>query len=198
MRGSIFIGDVAGKGMPAALFMARTKSLIRVVTELTASGGAPADPAAIIARVNTELTQSNDAMMFVTLFFGILSPGGVLLYCNAGHNPPYRIANGKVQPLDGEAGIVLGVEPSAVYRTARVALAPDDRLFLFTDGVTEAFNAAEEAFGEARLETALARAAPTSAAIIEAVTAALAAFVGTAPRSDDVAMLALRRAAVIA
>jgi sigma-B regulation protein RsbU (phosphoserine phosphatase) len=191
-----FIGDVAGKGMPAALFMARTKSLIRVVTELTASSGAPADPAAIIGRVNAELCQSNDEMMFVTLFFAILSPGGVLLYCNAGHNPPYRIADGKVQPLDGEAGIVLGVEPSAVYRTVRAALAPDDRLFLFTDGVTEAFNAAEEAFGEARLEAALAPAADSSAAIIEAVTAALAAFVGTASRSDDVAMLALRRAVI--
>jgi sigma-B regulation protein RsbU (phosphoserine phosphatase) len=120
----------------------------------------------------------------------------VLLYCNAGHNPPYRIADGKVHPLDGEAGIVLGVEPSAVYRTVRAALTPDDRLFLFTDGVTEAFNVAEEAFGEARLEAALAPVVDSSAAIIEAVTAALAAFVGTASRSDDVAMLALRRAVI--
>jgi sigma-B regulation protein RsbU (phosphoserine phosphatase) len=188
-----FIGDVAGKGMPAALFMARAKSLIRVVTELTASAGAPPDPAAIIRRVNAELCQSNDEMMFVTLFFGILSPGGVLLYCNAGHNPPYRVANDKVQPLDGEAGIVLGVEPSAVYQTARVSLAPDDRLFLYTDGVTEAFNASDEPFGEARLEAALARGAPSSAAVVEAVTAAVAAFAGIAPRSDDIAMLALCR-----
>jgi sigma-B regulation protein RsbU (phosphoserine phosphatase) len=188
-----FIGDVAGKGMPAALFMARAKSLIRVVTELTASAGVPADPAAIIRRVNAELCQSNDEMMFVTLFFGILSPGGVLLYCNAGHNPPYRVANDKVQPLDGEAGIVLGVEPSAVYQTARVSLAPDDRLFLYTDGVTEAFNASDEPFGEARLEAALARGAPSSAAVVEAVTAAVAAFAGIAPRSDDIAMLALCR-----
>jgi sigma-B regulation protein RsbU (phosphoserine phosphatase) len=188
-----FIGDVAGKGMPAALFMARAKSLIRVVTELTASAGAPPDPAAIIRRVNAELCQSNDEMMFVTLFFGILSPGGVLLYCNAGHNPPYRVANDKVQPLDGEAGIVLGVEPSAVYQTARVSLAPDDRLFLYTDGVTEAFNASDEPFGEARLEAALARGAPSSAAVVETVAAAVAAFAGIAPRSDDIAMLALRR-----
>jgi sigma-B regulation protein RsbU (phosphoserine phosphatase) len=188
-----FIGDVAGKGMPAALFMARAKSLIRVVTELTASAGAPPDPAAIIRRVNAELCQSNDEMMFVTLFFGILSPVGVLLYCNAGHNPPYRIANGKVRPLDGEAGIVLGVEPSAVYQTARASLAPDDRLFLYTDGVTEAFNASDEPFGEARLEAALARGAPSSAAVVETVAAAVAAFAGIAPRSDDIAMLALRR-----
>jgi len=192
-----FIGDVAGKGMPAALFMARAKSLIRVVTELTASAGAPADPAAIIRRVNAELCQSNDEMMFVTLFFGILSPGGLLLYCNAGHNPPYRIANGKVEPLDGEAGIILGVEPGAVYQTARVSLAPDDQLFLYTDGVTEAFNASDEPFGEARLEAALARGAPSSAAVVETVAAALAAFAGIAPQSDDIAMLALRRAETI-
>ena len=191
-----FIGDVAGKGMPAALFMARAKSLIRVVTELTASAGAPADPAAIIRRVNAELCQGNDEMMFVTLFFGILSPGGVLLYCNAGHNPPYRIADGKVTPLDGEAGIVLGVEPGALYRSARVELMPQDSLFLYTDGVTEAFNASDEPFGEARLEAALARAAPSSAAVVETVAAAVMAFAGAAPRSDDIAMLALRRAEV--
>src|SRR5882757_5473700 len=94
-----FIGDVSGKGMPAALFMARAKSLIRVVTELTARE-APADPAAIITRVNAELCDSNDTAMFVTLFFAVLSPAtGALSYCNAGHNPPYRIAGGTVTPL---------------------------------------------------------------------------------------------------
>src|SRR5882757_632823 len=86
-----FIGDVSGKGMPAALFMARAKSIIRIVTELTSSPNAPADPAAIITRANRELCESNDDVMFVTLFFGILSPTGALTYCNAGHNPPYRV-----------------------------------------------------------------------------------------------------------
>jgi len=73
--------------MPAATVHGAHKSLIRVVTELNASAAAPADPAAIIRRVNASSCQSNDDMMFVTLFFGILSPSGVLLYCNAGHNP---------------------------------------------------------------------------------------------------------------
>jgi sigma-B regulation protein RsbU (phosphoserine phosphatase) len=189
-----FIGDVAGKGMPAALFMARTKSLIRIVTELTARE-APSDPAAIISRVNAELCDSNDAVMFVTLFFGMLSPGGVLSYCNAGHNPPYRMAGGALMPLAEAAGLVLGVDPGGAYRTARVDLAPGEGLFLYTDGVTEAFNLADESFGEARLEAALARPASTSAAIIETVAADVAAFVGDAPRSDDIAMLALRRVA---
>jgi phosphoserine phosphatase RsbU/P len=189
-----FIGDVAGKGMPAALFMARTKSLIRVVTELTAREASP-DPAAIITRVNAELCDGNDAMMFVTLFFGMLSPNGVLSYCNAGHNPPYRIARGALTPLAEAAGLVLGIEPGGVYQSARLELAPDEGLFLYTDGVTEAFNVADEPFGEARLEAALARAAPTSAAMVDAVAADVAAFVGDAPRSDDIAMLALRRVA---
>jgi sigma-B regulation protein RsbU (phosphoserine phosphatase) len=187
-----FIGDVSGKGMPAALFMARAKSLIRVVTELTARA-TPADPAAIITRVNAELCDSNDAMMFVTLFFGVLSARGELTYCNAGHNPPYRIVGGAITPLAEAAGLVLGIEPSVVYRTARAQLASGEGLFLYTDGVTEAFNAAGEPFGEALLEAALARAAPSSAAMIDAVTADVAAFVGSAPRSDDIAMLALRR-----
>jgi sigma-B regulation protein RsbU (phosphoserine phosphatase) len=188
-----FIGDVAGKGMPAALFMARTKSIIRIVTELTSSASAPADPAAIITRVNRELCQSNDAVMFVTLFFGILSPAtGILTYCNAGHNPPYWIKDSKVEPIEDAAGLVLGIEPGAAYQAASVALTPDDRLFLYTDGVTEAFNAADDLFGEPRLEAALIRHAGSCADMVGAVAAAVEAFVGTAPRSDDIAMLALR------
>ena len=109
---------------------------------------------------------------------------------------------------------MLGVEPGALYQSARVELTPQDSLFLYTDGVTEAFNASDEPFGEARLEAVLARAAPagafpgkvdtgfpqgnatnleSSAAIIDAVAAAVAASAGAAPRSDDIAMLALRR-----
>ena len=91
-----FVGDVSGKGMPAALFMARTKSLMRVATELMREReGAAASPADIIARVNRELCQNNNDMMFVTLFFGMLAlDTGEVLYCNAGHNPPYRVNGG--------------------------------------------------------------------------------------------------------
>ncbi|MES5484545.1 SpoIIE family protein phosphatase [Bradyrhizobium sp. INPA03-11B] len=187
-----FIGDVSGKGMPAALFMARTKSLIRVVTELTARE-VPPDPAAIITRVNAELCDGNDSVMFVTLFFGVLSPGGMLSYCNAGHNPPYRIAGRSITPLVEAASLVLGVEPSVAYRTAHAELAPGEGLFLYTDGVTEAVNAVDEPLGEARLEAALAGVTSTSSAMVATVAADLAAFVRDAPRSDDIAMLALRR-----
>jgi sigma-B regulation protein RsbU (phosphoserine phosphatase) len=188
-----FIGDVSGKGMPAALVMARTKSIMRIVTELTSSAGEPPDPAAIISRVNRELCESNDDVMFVTLFFGILSAAtGILTYCNAGHNPPYRIRDGKVEPIEDAAGIVLGVEPKAAYQSASLALTPDDRLFLYTDGVTEAFNVVDEPFSEARLEAVLTGHADSCADMVGAVAAAVEAFVANAPRSDDIAMLALR------
>ncbi|MBV8837777.1 MAG: SpoIIE family protein phosphatase [Alphaproteobacteria bacterium] len=192
-----FIGDVSGKGMPAALFMARTKSLIRIITELTARA-APVDPAAVITRVNVELCEGNDSLMFVTLFFGVLSPGGELSYCNAGHNPPYRVAGAVVTPLVQAAGLVLGVEAGFAYRSATTKLASGDGLFLYTDGVTEAFNAADVPYGEGRLEAVLGRAQPTSRSLIEAVTADVAAFVGITPASDDVAMLAIYRAAEFA
>jgi sigma-B regulation protein RsbU (phosphoserine phosphatase) len=189
-----FIGDVAGKGMPAALFMARTKSIIRIVTEMMPSRGARPTPADIITRVNRELCLNNDSMMFVTLFLGLLDPtNGMLAYCNAGHNPPYRLGGGGVAPIEDAAGIILGVEPNASYATGTLTLAPDDQVFLYTDGVTEAFNAADEPFAEDRLQAVLSDHVRSCADLVEVVGSAVADFVGAAPRSDDIAMLALRR-----
>jgi sigma-B regulation protein RsbU (phosphoserine phosphatase) len=192
------IGDVSGKGMPAALFMARTKSLIRITTELMrARHGDAAGPAEIIARVNRELCQDNGDLMFVTLFFAMITPAtGELEFCNAGHNAPYRLNGQTVTTIEGGKGIILGVRPDAAYSTGRLALAPGDGVYLFTDGVTEANNAAEELFGEARLEAALCAAdgAPC-AEIVKSVSAAVRAFVGAALPSDDITMLALRRLA---
>ena len=110
-----FVGDVSGKGMPAALFMARTKSLMRVATELMREReGAAASPADIIARVNRELCQNNNDMMFVTLFFGMLAlDTGEVLYCNAGHNPPYRVNGGTPRAIEDAKGMILGIQPRA-------------------------------------------------------------------------------------
>ncbi len=190
------VGDVSGKGMPAALFMARTKSLIRITTELMrARHGASAGPAEIIARVNRELCQDNSDMMFVTLFFAMIEPAtGELEFCNAGHNAPYRLNGKTVETIEGGKGIILGVRPDAVYSTGRLALAPGDGVYLFTDGVTEANNAAEELFGETRLEAVLRAAdgAPC-AEIVNSVAYAVRGFVGDALPSDDITMLAIRR-----
>jgi phosphoserine phosphatase RsbU/P len=192
------VGDVSGKGMPAALFMARAKSLIRIATDLMRSAnGTSAPPADIIARVNRELCQDNGDMMFVTLFFAMLAPAtGEVEFCNAGHNPPYHLNGQGAVAIEGGKGIILGVNPKAVYATGRLSLATGEGIYVFTDGVTEANNTAEELFGEPRLEAALrAAAASGSAEIVKSVAQAVRGFVGNALPFDDITMLAIRRLA---
>jgi phosphoserine phosphatase RsbU/P len=193
---SFLIGDVSGKGMPAALFMARTKSLIRITTELMRSRhGAAAGPAEIIARVNRELCQDNGDLMFVSLFFAMIAPAsGELEFCNAGHNTPYLLRRDAIEAIEGGKGIILGVRSEAGYTTGRLSLAPGDGVYLFTDGVTEAANLQDDLFSEPRLEAVL-RANPgaASADIVRSVAEAVRDFVGGAQQSDDITMLAIRR-----
>jgi sigma-B regulation protein RsbU (phosphoserine phosphatase) len=191
------VGDVSGKGMAAALFMARTKSLIRIATDLMRPRqGSSAAPAEIIARVNRELCENNGDMMFVTLFFAMLRPAtGELEFCNAGHNVPYRLNGQGLAAIEGAKGIILGVRPDAVYATGRTALAPGESIYVFTDGVTEAADSEGELFAEPRLEAVLAAGAACSSAaeIVKAVGDAVRSFVGAALPSDDITMLAVRR-----
>ena len=190
------VGDVSGKGMPAALFMARAKSLIRIATDLMHSeNGTSVGPADIIARVNRELCQNNSDMMFVTLFFAMFTPAsGEVEFCNAGNNAPYRLNGKAVEAIEGAKGIILGVRPDAPYVSGQLSLAPGEGIYVFTDGVTEANNASEEMFGEPRLEAILRDAAGSaSAEVVKSVTGAVRGFVGTALPSDDITMLAVRR-----
>jgi phosphoserine phosphatase RsbU/P len=191
------VGDVSGKGMAAALFMARTKSLIRIATDLMRSRQDPsAPPAEIIARVNRELCQNNSDMMFVTLFFGMLRlASGELEFCNAGHNAPYRLNGQEVTAIEGAKGVILGVRPEAVYATGLTSLAPGESIYVFTDGVTEAADGEGELFAEARLESVLRAGAgcSTAAEIVKSVGEAVRNFVGSALPSDDITMLAVRR-----
>jgi sigma-B regulation protein RsbU (phosphoserine phosphatase) len=190
------IGDVSGKGMPAALFMARAKSLIRFATELMhGAGGARPSPSEIIGRVNRELCQSNTDLMFVTMFFAMLAlEDGQLEFCNAGHNEPYRMNGHKPEAIEGAKGIILGVRPDAAYTTGRLILAPGESIYVFSDGVTEAANQQGEMFSEQRLEAVLhGTVGRSSAEIVKSVTEAVRSFVGAAPPSDDITMLAVRR-----
>jgi phosphoserine phosphatase RsbU/P len=189
------VGDVSGKGMPAALFMARTKSLIRLASELMSGTTAEPAPAEIIERVNRELCENNTDMMFVTLFFGILSPAtGEVAYCNAGHNAPYYVSGGKIAAIEEPKGVILGVRSQATFETGALTLAPGETLYLYSDGVTEAYNVAGELFSEERLEAVLTgQAGRSSRAMIGGIDEALSAFVGTALPSDDITMLAVRR-----
>jgi sigma-B regulation protein RsbU (phosphoserine phosphatase) len=189
------VGDVSGKGMPAALFMARAKSLIRITTELMRMSGGGAKPADIITRVNQELCQNNDNLMFVTLFFAMLAPAsGDLEFCNAGHNPPYWLSKDGLVAIEGAKGIILGVRSDAVYTTGRLSLSPGESIYLFTDGVTEAANVQRDMFTETRLEAALRMGAKCgSAGIVRLVASAVREFTGAALPSDDITMLAIRR-----
>jgi phosphoserine phosphatase RsbU/P len=190
------VGDVSGKGMPAALFMARAKSLIRIAADLMRSPhGSCAKPADIIGRVNRELCQDNSDMMFVTLFFAMLASGtGEVEFCNAGHNAPYRLSGDRVEAIEGGKGIILGVRPDAVYATGRLTLEAGESIYIYTDGVTEAEDPQQDMFSEPRLEAVLrASAGRTSAELVKAVTEAVRAYVGTALPSDDITMMAIRR-----
>jgi phosphoserine phosphatase RsbU/P len=190
------VGDVSGKGMPAALFMARAKSLVRITTDLMRSAkGMAIKPSDIISRVNRELCQDNADMMFVTLFFAMLMPStGELEFCNAGHNAPYRLNGATIEPVEGAKGIILGVRPDAAYTTGRLTLPAGEGLYLFTDGVTEAADLEGALFAEPRLEAVLrAAGGGSSAELVKCVADAVRGFVGAALPSDDITMLAIRR-----
>jgi sigma-B regulation protein RsbU (phosphoserine phosphatase) len=188
-RIGIVMADVSGKGVPAAFFMAVSR------TSLREQAARYSEPGACLARTNEILCAQNPLDLFVTVFYGILDPAtGVLSYANGGHNPPLVArADGSIEPLDGAAGLVLGVMPGVIYPDHEVQLRPDDRLVLYTDGVTEAFNPADEAYGVDRLLAEIrAHRAGTTAALVERICSSVADFAGTAPQSDDITLTALK------
>jgi serine phosphatase RsbU (regulator of sigma subunit) len=185
-RLAVTVADVSGKGIPAALFMAVSRTVLR-------GGERGDDMAAQMENANRLLATENAASMFVTAFHGVLDlDSGALRYCNAGHNPPYVLrASGERETLKA-TGIPFGVDEDMPYRIAETQLRPGDALFLFSDGITEAFNPANEEFGTARLEAALDAARGQSAtALVGDVLAATQAFAAGAEQSDDITLLAL-------
>ena len=189
------VGDVSGKGMPAALFMARTKSLLRLAAEfMRGADGAQAAPSDVVGRVNRELCQDNPEMMFVTLFLGVLqTETGEVQYCNAGHNLPYRLRGENLQAVDDTKGFALGIAENATYATGRFSMARGEMVYLFTDGVTEATTENDELFTEVRLEAALRSASQeTTSNIVKAIAEAISGFVGKAPQADDITAMTIR------
>jgi phosphoserine phosphatase RsbU/P len=182
------VGDVSGKGVPASLFMAITNTLIK--TKAT-RGLSPED---VLSRVNEDLSMDNPSMMFVTLFLGILNiRTGELRYANGGHNPPFLLrATGEVTPLEMTGDVALGVVEKFEFHSRQLTLQPGDSVFLYTDGVTEAMNAQDELFGEARLVSVLKRLreAPMRG-LIQGVMKAIQAFSQGLAQSDDITMLRL-------
>ena len=183
------VGDVSGHGIPAAMFMARAVSLMRL-----AAFSYP-QPAELVERVNDQLCVGNDANMFVTLFCAVLEiETGRLTYSNAGHLPPLVVRAGRCEPLPLPKGTAIGVLAGIPYRSMETVLLPDDLLLCFTDGVTEAQTPA----GEELTEPALARLIETQAALpLENLLARVRAEVGRFTQStelaDDCTLLAVRR-----
>jgi sigma-B regulation protein RsbU (phosphoserine phosphatase) len=185
------IGDVSDKGMPAALFMAVTITILRAV----AKEALAQSPNEILTRTNELLIKQNSMYQFVTVFLGIIDVRtGSVVYSDGGHNRPYLRQGGQpARMLPRGGGIALGVMPEAVFRLHTLQLQPDDTLILYTDGVTEAIAADDSFYGEARLETLLSSLPPESLASrwVEAVMTSVDDFTRGHVQADDITVLAV-------
>jgi len=185
------IGDVADKGMPAALFMALTRALVRAVALEISS------PAAVLSRVNELMVPDAQHGMFVTAIFAVLPPDqDTLVVASAGHNPPilWHTRSGHTEWLP-KGGLALGVLPDVLLAEHRVTMESGDYLVLYTDGITEAYaEERDDFFGQARLVDAIRESeAATAQALIERIEERVAAFEDGSPPFDDLTLLVLHR-----
>lgn len=184
------VGDVAGKGVAAGLFMAITRTLIRSTARQIKS------PTEILKQVNQQLYPENNAMLFVTIILGIYDPlTGEIDYAKGGHNPAIHLTGLGQCEYDSPGGQPLGVFGDADFAPARKTLHPGQTFFIYTDGITEAMNEGHLQYGEDRLKRAIESCRGESAkAMIQHVLSDVREFVAGAEQSDDITVLALRRA----
>ncbi|MCK5100332.1 MAG: serine/threonine-protein phosphatase, partial [Desulfobacteraceae bacterium] len=183
------IGDVSDKGVPAALMMVITKTLIKSAASKYSS------PADIMIEVNNAIEDDNPRTMFVTLFIGILDiKTGKVTYSNGGHNPPILIKNnGDTEYLKKISGPVVGAVGGIQYKELSIDLKPGDALFMYTDGVTEAMNSEEQFYTDQRLINEITKMAPESSKdTVKGIKSDIKSFVGKASQYDDIAMLMLK------
>jgi len=183
------IGDVSGKGVPASLFMAVTKTLIK------AKSSVDMGPDQVLYQVNNELCKDNDSGMFTTIFLGILTIStGELAFSNGGHNIPYlQRANGEIEALPKLPGMALAVMEDIKYASSKVTIHTGDRLVLYTDGVTEAMNPAGELLKDERLVDILKSfKGNTAKEVVQHTLTQTRRFVNGAPQSDDIALLVIQ------
>ncbi len=184
----VAIADVTGKGVPASLLMANLQSMIKVLIPLNL------DLSKMTSMINQVIYENTAPDKFITFFWGILDfETNILTFVNAGHNPPYIIKKGELIELN-DGGLILGVMPSVMpYETGKIEFSRNDKLFIYTDGVTEAMNENHEEFGDDSLKNLLLNwQNETSSEWIEKVFADLKSFTGTAPQSDDITMIAIK------
>lgn len=194
-RLGILIGDVADKGVGAALFMTLSRTLIR-----TYAGELSDRPEAVFAAANRRMLEDSRVGLFVTAFYGVLEmETGLINYINAGHNPPLLLRSGHPDTIASltRTGIPLGIFADATWGPVQLQLNPGDTLVLYTDGLTEAQNNADEFFGDDRLISALRRHGQNSQLSAEGLKDALlddiSDFIGDQPRLDDLALIVLKR-----
>jgi serine phosphatase RsbU (regulator of sigma subunit)/pSer/pThr/pTyr-binding forkhead associated (FHA) protein len=188
-RIGMLVGDVAGKGMPASLLMSSLQARVKVLFE---DGDRLAEK---ITRLNKATTAHTPDNRFITFFMTVADPAtGELVFTNAGHNPPLLVrAKGGFELLAG-GGMILGILPMAQYEEVHARMEPGDTLVLFSDGVTEAVNPADEDFGEQRLADLVASLRDRSAReIVHAIHAEVARFTQGAPPADDITVVVARR-----
>jgi sigma-B regulation protein RsbU (phosphoserine phosphatase) len=191
----LIIGDVSGKGVPAALFMAVTRSFMKAFASMTdsASDNRPDGPAALLSAVNDRIVEDNDACMFVTLFcVSVDLRDGGFRYASGGHPAPWKISGGEVIALPRVKGPLVGAIGGVSFQEGAGVLQPGDTLFLFTDGVTEALNEREELLGDERVQKWLGETAagnPGSGVVVERMRGRITEFVNGAEQSDDITML---------
>lgn len=190
-RIGVVIGDVSGKGVPAALYMAKLGSDLRTLAFTEP------DPAAALAKLNDQLAARSRRGMFATLLYLVLDTrtGGMTM-ANAGHLPPLvRSRSGQVRRLPGAGGAPLGMLPGMGYANETAALEPGDVLVLYTDGVAEAMNARDELYGYDRLAAVIAAGPGAPAELQAAIVADVGRFTGLAPQHDDLTMVCFGRTA---
>lgn len=188
-RVAMVMADVSGKGVTAAFFMAVARTCINSLVR------DQANPGQSLENANNELCRQNPLDLFVTVFLGIFDPQtGVLEYANGGHNPPLLIsADGQTQWIESTGDMALGVLPDMPYIVAKIQLKPGDMLLSYTDGVTEAFNNEQLAYGEERLKQLVTDSHNMHAqSIVEALFTSVSEFADGAPQSDDITIAALR------
>lgn len=184
------IGDVSGKGVPASLVMAVTRSLFRTISTHESA------PDRIVTTMNEAMAEMNEENMFVTLFIGVLDlPTGRLRYCNAGHCPPI-LSGADTEELHVEANLPLALMTEWKFVAQETLIAPHTTLFLYTDGLTEAEDADHHLFGEQRMMDVISQAhaegKQTSEDLIDSMKQAVDAYVGDAEQSDDLTMLVIQ------
>ncbi len=188
-RWAMVVADVADKGVPAALFMALSRTLLRAV------GTSRREPAESLIRVNELLLRDTRSDLFVTIWYGLWDPTtGRIHYCSAGHNPPLLVrADGSSEQLHSR-GIALGVMPSIKLAENEVFLKPGDMLIAYTDGVTEAIREDKTAFGVVGLQsTVVSQRHKTAQELARNVLKAVDGFVSGEPQFDDLTMIVLKR-----